>query len=190
MSEGDIREVKLYDIRTPQRIFKTFVVDYESLNVYLKKCIEDYKKEHPKSNESNVKAWHSDYYTQQKTDVFKPLIDLVEKYAHYAAKEHCHGDTGPPYHFMVNNLWVAKYKQNDYTKMHCHFPAVWSACYYVDIEEHAAPIIFGDQEKIVVHPENGTLLLWFGTIPHRVEPTFSKRTCICMNLHVQWGDYE
>lgn len=194
LSEGDIREDKLYFIRTPQRIFKTFVVDHESLNVHLKQSIKKFEKSFPQSSESNVKAWHSDYFTHQKTNDFKPLIDLTEKYAHYATKEHCLADTGPPYYFMVNNLWFAKYKQNDYTKIHNHFPAVWSACYYVDVEENAAPIVFGsknwgDEEEIVIQPETGMLLLWFSTIPHRVERTFAKRTCICMNINLQWGNY-
>ena len=194
MSEGDIREEKFYEIRVPQRIFHTTVVDHESLNVHLRQAIKEYKKTYDPHEVvglyQNVKAWHTDYYTHQETDGFKPLIDLVEKYAHYASKEYCKAEINPPYYYHVNNLWAVEYGQDDYSKMHTHFPAVWSACYYVDVEEHAAPIIFGDQEKIVVQPENGTLLLWFGTVPHRVEPTFSKRTCICMNLHVQWGNYE
>ena len=32
--------------------------------------------------------------------------------------------------------------------------------------------------------ENGMLLIWNGSIPHKVAPTKKKRTCICMNIMV------
>ena len=181
-----------YTIHTPQRIFQHYVNDYESLNVYLNKCIEEYKKEHPKSNESNIFAWHTDYFTHQKTDIFKPLIDTVENYALYAANEWMNAGLDQPYKLIVSNLWCTKYKQNDYTRLHAHFPSVFSACYYVDVEENASPIIYGEErnKELTIQPKPGMLLLWQGSIPHRVERTFSKRTCICMNINVQWCDYE
>ena len=205
---SDSNNTTFYTIYSPQAIFQHYVNDYESLNVYLNKCIEDYKKEHPKSNESNVFAWHTDYFTHQKTDVFKPLIDTVENYALYAANEWMNAGLDQPYKLYVSNLWCTKYKQNDYTRLHAHFPAVFSACYYVDVEENASPIIYGEDKSkfckefgadawdkeghknITIQPKPGMLLLWQGSIPHRVERTFSNRTCICMNINIQWCDYE
>ena len=76
------------------------------------------------------------------------------------------------------------YEHNDYTIKHDHFPAIFSACYYVDVKDNCSPIIFGENDELSIQPENGMLLIWLGMIPHKVMPTKKKRTCICMNVIV------
>tara|TARA_B100000131_G_C17797624_1_gene484059 strand:- start:44 stop:607 length:564 start_codon:yes stop_codon:yes gene_type:complete len=171
-------------------IFHEIVNNYGQLNHYLKNVINEYRESFPQSNTSNVKAWHSEYKTHEKTDKFDPLIGLVTNACYHVSKEYFNTPIGGDWKFVCNNLWVAMYTKDDYTIPHSHYPATYSACYYVEVDDGCSPIVFGADEKrngcfdeITIQPENGMLLLWNGMIPHQVLPTEGKRTCICMNFH-------
>ena len=161
------------------------IFTYSFPQVITKKTCKEYRKTCPQSNTSNVKAWHSDYLTHETTDVFDPLIKIVINACNNITSEYYHTDLINGYHFIVNNLWLAMYKKNDYTIQHDHFLSLFSACYYVDVKDNCSPMVFvGTDKEISIQPENGMLLIWNGSIPHMVAPTKKKRTCICMNIMV------
>ena len=161
------------------------IFKYSFPQVITKKTCKQYRKSFPQSNNSNVHAWHSDYRTHETTDVFDPLIKLTIDTCNSISDDVFKSPIRLPYHYTVDNLWVAMYEHNDYTIKHDHFPAIFSACYYVDVKDNCSPIIFGENDELSIQPENGMLLVWLGIIPHKVMPTKKKRTCICMNVIVR-----
>ena len=161
------------------------IFQYSFPQVITKKTCKEYRKSFPQSNTSNVNAWHSDYLTHETTDVFAPLIKLTIDTCNDITHEYYHTNLINGYHYVVNNLWVAMYEKNDYTIKHDHFMSLFSACYYVDVKDNCSPVVFiGSDKEISIQPKTGMLLIWNGTIPHKVEPTKKKRTCICMNIMV------
>ena len=166
-------------------VFTHIVPEYKQLNKYLKQCIKDYRKSFPQSNTSNVQAWHSGYQTHANTNAFDPLIDIALDKCYCISRDSFNAPIVKPYYFVLNNMWIAMYQKNDWTKLHAHFPSVFSLCYYVDVKDDCSPITFiGENDEINIQPKNGMLLIWNGMIPHKVAPTKKKRTCICMNIMV------
>ena len=158
------------------------IYKYSFPQVITKQVCKDYKKNHPQTNTSNVKAWHSDYNTHETTDVFDPLIDITLNKCYDISREDYHTDITNECKFVIHSLWLTMYKQKDYTLTHHHFPFQFAACYYVDVKDDSSPITFGINNRTSIQPKNGMLLIWSGMIPHRVMPTKGKRTCICMNI--------
>ena len=161
------------------------IFSYSFPQVITKKTCKEYRKSFPQSNTSNVQAWHSGYHTHETTDVFDPLIKIVINTCNDIGRYHFNAPISKPYHYIVNNLWLAMYGHNNYTKLHAHFPSTFAACYYVDVKDDCSPIIFGKNDDVSIQPENGMLLIWLGMIPHKVMPTKTERTCICMNISMQ-----
>lgn len=160
------------------------IFTYSFPDVITKNACDEYRKSFPQSNTSNVHAWHSDYRTHERTDIFDPLIQIVIDRCNSISRDGFKSKIGSPYHYVVDNLWLAMYERNDYTIQHNHFPTTFSACYYVDVNDDSSPILFGHDSELSIQPENGMLLIWLGIIPHKVEFTESQRTCICMNARL------
>ena len=156
---------------------------YSFPQLITKQVCKEYRKSFPQSNTSNVQAWHSDYYSHKKTDVFNPLIDVTLNKCYDISMEFYTCHIKREAHFIVKNLWVAMYEKNDHTLIHHHFPYQFAACYYVDVKDDSSPITFGvNNDTTSIQPETGMLLVWNGLIPHKVAPTNKKRICICMNI--------
>ena len=165
------------------------IFSYSFPQVITKKTCKEYRKSFPQSNTSNVQAWHSGYNTHKTTDVFDPLIDVTVDACNNISREWFNTPIVNPFFYSMDNLWLTMYDKGDYTKLHAHFPATFSACYYVDVQDKCSPITFGDhivphKNALHIQPENGMLLVWIGMIPHKVAQTNSKRTCICMNVRL------
>tara|TARA_B100001996_G_C18331228_1_gene466433 strand:- start:63 stop:599 length:537 start_codon:yes stop_codon:yes gene_type:complete len=154
-------------------------------NIITKDECKQFRNNFPTCNTSNVKAWHSNYFTHELTNEFDPLIDVTLSKCRDVSKDfYCLPVMGS-FYYRCDNLWLAMYKENDYTKIHHHFPSVWASCYYVDVNDDCSPITFGNKDdEHIIQPENGMLLIWSAMIPHRVMPTKNERTCICMNIGV------
>ena len=162
------------------------VFTYSFPQVVTKKECEQYRERYPQSNNSNVKAWHSHYNTHETTNIFNSLIRLTINTCTDITQDYFNIPIQNPYHYSVDDLWLAMYEQSDYTVMHHHFPNQFAACYYVDVEDDCSPIIFGDKDdEHIIQPKNGMLLVWMGMIPHKVMSTKNKRTCVCMNIRLR-----
>ena len=161
------------------------VFTYSFPQLVTKKECEQYKERYPQSNNSNVFAWHSHYNTHETTNIFNRLIKLTINTCTDITQDYFNIPIQNPYHYDVDDLWLAMYECNDYTIMHDHFPNQFAACYYVDVKDDSSPIIFGENDELSIQPENGMLLIWMGMIPHKVMPTNKKRTCVCMNIRLR-----
>ena len=156
------------------------IYKYSFPQLITKQVCKEYRKSFPQSNTSNVQAWHSEYNTHETTNAFDPLIDVTLNKCYDISRNYYNTDITNECKFVINSLWLAMYKQNDYTRVHHHFPFQFAACYYVDVQDKCSPITFNKTTSI--QPENGMLLIWMGIIPHMVAQTKKKRTCICMNI--------
>jgi len=155
----------------------------------LMSIILDHRERFPENNESNVKAWHSDYKTHKKDHRFRPFIDeLIENIKHIkdADNSFC-GFSGFEHTLYLRDFWICMYESNSghHAVKHQHFPCPYAATYYVDVEENAAPICFHGLKNLKIVPKSGTLVVWPGFIYHSVPPTEGKRTLFAMNLLVK-----
>lgn len=143
----------------------------------IKETIIEYRKEYPKSNESNVKAWHSNYRTHELTRCFDDINQRIITECDIILNKFNNTENN----LYLHDMWVNIYEKGDYTVLHNHFPGDYSCCYYVDIEENSSPIKF--PPKLEIHPKNDMLVVFPANLYHEVLPTNGRRTCIAMNLN-------
>jgi len=171
-----IQDFGLHHVTEPLPIFTIILKDHIKLNEYLKQVILDYRERYPQTSNSNVKAWHSSYFTHELTNKFNPLIDEVVNACSFISKEY-YGEGNVE--FAVFNLWAMMYEKSEYTVRHRHYPADFSVTYYVDVEPDCAPIVF---DTLTITPKSGMLVIWQALLHHEVPPTNSRRTVIAMNI--------
>jgi len=171
-------KLNLARVNVKQPVFSRIIPDHNVLNQSLKLMIEDYRASNPKSNTTNVKAWHTHYMLHRSEPKFLPFIDMVYGYIKSLCREHYY--VGENIDFACSNFWAMMYEEGDYTLPHIHFPANFSAVYYIDVEPDASPIVFGNSVR--VQPENGMLLIFPGDVLHSVPETKGKRTLVSMNF--------
>ena len=157
------------------------VFTYSFPQLITKEKCQEFRNQFPRSNISNVHAWHSGYDAHKQSHVFQSLVDTVLLMCYDISKEYYNTPIIDPYHYECDDLWLTMYKKNDHTVSHHHFPATFSACYYVEVEDDCSPITF---DELSIQPENGMLLIWLGMMNHKVAPTNKKRTNICMNIRL------
>ena len=170
----------LYKFKTTLPIFSKILDNHVELNKYLKETILEHRKKHPKSNQSNVRAWHSDWNTHILNSKFKSFCNLVSDQCALVGEKYYGGQ----YKYFVENMWAMMYEEDDHTFTHIHFPNTFASSYYIEADSESSPIVFMDEsgEELTIHPKNGMLLIWPAFIPHMVLPTKSKRIGISMNL--------
>ena len=141
--------------------------------------VNDYRKNNPTSvnNNSHLSSWRSDWQTHKKDSRFSILIDFTIQALESFHSELFHSKQK----FGCSEMWIAQYDKGDHAERHYHYPLDWSAVYYINVEDNASPIIFGEDVK--VQPENNMMLIFPGWLNHRVPKTKGKRTLIAMNFN-------
>ena len=146
----------------------------------IKDLILDYEKINPMGMESNVKAWSSNYYTHDETDVFLDYVNRISEVSQNTYNNMFSANS----ELLLSNFWVSHYRKGDYTKKHNHAPTyqrtVLSGCYYAHVEKGSSPIIFEGEEPI--YPENDTLIIFSSNLYHEVPPTDTERIVMSFNL--------
>ena len=169
-------------------VFTTILDDHVEMNKYLKQVILEHRQKNPEDIDSNVKAWHSSWTTHVENPKFQPLIDRVIDACKFISAGYYECDN-VDYH--VINMWAMMYEDTEWTKRHSHFPSDFAACYYVDVEQGSAPIIFEsvvndgvnhNNQPLTIQPQNGMLAIWDAMLHHEVPPTKGKRMAISMNI--------
>lgn len=167
------------DVKTLKKelpVFTSILSNKDEINAYLKQVIFEHRNNNPKSNESNVKAWHSNYGTHNDNPKFKPFIDLVLNACKFISREYFNCEVD----YMCFNFWAMMYEKGDHTVRHSHFPSDFAAVYYVDVEPGCAPIIFENELK--VQPESGMLVIFPAILHHEVPKTDARRIAVSMNI--------
>tara|TARA_R100000742_G_C4254242_1_gene72290 strand:- start:303 stop:914 length:612 start_codon:yes stop_codon:yes gene_type:complete len=184
-------EVNISYVTEPLPIFTTIFNDHVEFNNYYKKVILEHRARDPDTvMESNVKAWHSSWETHLENPKFDLLVERVIKFSEFVNTGYFNGGHNQYY---ILNLWAMMYEESEYAKRHCHYPAHFSGCYYVEVEEDSAPIIFesvikdgvNDNNKpLTIQPQSGMIALWPGLVHHEVPPTKGKRMAISFNIGI------
>ena len=171
-----MQEVELYYIKENCPVFTTFLNHSSEEIESIKQKIIKYREEYPKSNKSNVKAWHSDYNTFERVDYFHDInLRILNECAQIINSFKKTKDG-----FRIRDMWANMYEKGDYTQEHRHFGCSYSCCFYVDVEENCSPIKF--PPKLEIKPKNDMLVLFAGDTHHEVLPTGGKRTLIALNI--------
>ena len=89
--------------------------------------------------------------------------------------------------YFAKDIWGADYKQGDYVKPHCHFPADFAAVGYLKIDDGASPIIFYGRNPYYVSARQ--LLILDAKMQHEVPVTSAGRRCFAMNLYKKAGTF-
>ena len=143
----------------------------------LEKKIPEFRKLNPRYHLSNVKAWHSSFFTYKETTIFDDCINYLVELSNKIISEYY--DNLPIKHKCIH-MWVMEYHKGDHSDIHCHYPADWSLVYYINADKNSSPILLENQ--IEMYPEPGLLLIFPGIIEHMVPKTKSFRRAIAMNL--------
>lgn len=169
--------VKTHLVPVREMVFSVMFPEHEEQNKILKEKIFDIKEKNPESVDvqTDNTGWHSSYFLHTEYDEFDRLMVFAQKVSDWVAKTHHR----VPAEFDVYNMWAMTYDEGNQTHQHHHFPAAFSAVYFVDVEPNAAPLMFGETK---ITPINGLLVVFPGILMHSVPPTDGKRVIVSMNL--------
>ena len=117
------------------------------------------------NHKTNVKAQMTEWVMQNQPG-FKKLAEIIKQMAIQGSLQLFNRKINP----RISDMWGMKYKSNDHTVPHDHWPALWSFAYYLNAPKDAPGLFFpemGEQggERTL---EPGLLLMFKGDIKHAV----------------------
>ena len=117
-------------------------------------------------NKTNVQASMTDWYMHETDKDFMKVCEIAIQLAY---------ENSPSMSIvslMPYDCWGAIYTKGNYTKLHEHWPQIWSWVYNVECCEECAPLIFEDASHNI-SPIKGNIILFPGWVRHKV----SKQEC-------------
>jgi hypothetical protein len=181
MNEKSPFAIEQFKVLTEVSVFGCSLLDYPEVLNLARLATQELRQSHPDSTPSNVMAeymspWKSNFLTPH----LDPLIELVAKKIKAACVEFLNTDFKQlNFELMATDCWCAIYEKSNYTKLHSHFPADFSAVIYLDMEEQSSPIVFN--ETFVVNPPSGTVIFFPSLLPHHVPETHGRRLVVAIN---------
>ena len=146
----------------------------------LKNNLENYLlyKQDEMQHKTNVKATMTNWTTHKTNAEFKALSDIVLMVAKDMVKT--------PAPLYTSECWGAVYTQGQETKVHNHWPYLWSWCYYVKTPDGSSPLVF-PESKMMFEPNEGELIIFSSLAKHYVPPCSceDKRIMIAGNIGLQ-----
>ena len=134
------------------------------------------------NNKSNVQAQMTEWIMQEEPG-FKKLADIIKTMAIECSLKQYNRRIIPE----ISDMWGMKYKSNDYTFTHDHWPALWSFAYYLNAPKGAPGLFFphmgeqGGERQL----EPGLLVMFPGHIQHGVRKVIFKgyRYVVSANIY-------
>ena len=160
-------------------IFET-KIDDPKMDREMKKVID--KQGDRQGHKTNVKAQMTDWKLHNESG-FKQLTNIAIGIAKQVSLNKYNKDVN----FFINDIWGMKYKSEDITIAHDHWPATWSFAYYLNAPKDAPGLFFpemgeqGGERKL----EKGLFVMFEGYIKHAVRKTKYKgyRYVVSGNLY-------
>ena len=175
----------------------TKMLDIEDLNTRMINRIDEIGDE--ALHMTNVKADCTSFDLHQKYPEFRLLSDIVEDFCKKSSYEmqmdwknhHFRADSVEwnKTHIQsqyCNLMWGTRYKNEEITTPHDHWPAIWAFCYYIDPPEGCSGLIFPTLDY-EIKLEHGLLVLFPGDMIHEtVSKNFDGyRYCIAGTIRLQ-----
>jgi len=138
------------------------------------------------NRQTNVKASMTDYRMQREPG-FVELEQEIASIVNYLPKITRPNDTNN-YPMEIRNMWGMVYKKNDYTKVHDHWPSIWSGSFYLDIPSDYAGTLFFPELEYDIEPITGQLVIFNGNTRHGVKTIQSngERLVVSFNYNMTW----
>ena len=176
----------MIEIKRKDLPLKSFITLFEcklnepEMNKQIKKVIDKYGDR--QNHKTNVKAQMTEWKMWHEPG-FKKLADIAINVAKKASIDKHMRDVN----LKLTNLWGMKYKSDEETIPHDHWPALWSFAYYLNTPKSAPGLFFpdmgeqGGERKL----ESGLFVMFEGHIRHAVRKTKFKgyRYVVSGNLH-------
>jgi len=174
--ENDLEEKKLRQLRTnPSSVqfdVKFPVVQKDCSNEELQKRLAQACRDigDVQKSSTNVQGSMTGWYMQESNPDFMELCRLAIDVAYENSPR-----SGVP--LMPYDCWGAIYSKGDYTKVHEHWPMIWSWVYNVECCKRCSPLVFDDASGVrkglpyghhSIQPKNGNMILFPGWIRHSV----------------------
>jgi len=155
-------------------IFIGHIKDQEEMNKDIIKTIDqevgwhDYK--------TNVKAQMTDWRLHNYPG-FDKFCVIISKVAKAISKNTSYSK------FYIDNVWGCKYKSNEETLVHDHWPNIWSLAYYISPPENCSELVF-PEFNYEIKPEHGMLVIFPGHYLHQVnkKPFKGYRYVVSANI--------
>jgi len=173
----------------------------QSLAQSLAALLVDERCTRPSWDVANVGGWHSPPDLSQRPDPFPAVMQLVVDHVGLALRSWCEeaGRPVPRFRYGVQ-AWSTVMEQGDYTILHDHGDAAFSAVFYADAGDapDSAHLAFVDPRRatsrvaglelwpstFTVRPETGMLVLFPGALQHYVHPYRGSRPRVCLSANV------
>ena len=148
-----------------------------------KDIIKEINKQGDRQNwNSNVKAQMTDWRMSE-----KPGFNKLKKYIFEMASKISIEGMNRKIDPFITDMWGIKYKSEQISTQHDHWPAVWSCVYYVNAPKDAPGLFFpeigdhGGERQL----EQGLLIMFPGHTKHAVRPKKFKgyRYAVSANIH-------
>lgn len=175
MSELKLLEKNIIGSVT-SKIFIGYIKDEEEMNQNIIKTIDNEIGDN--SYKTNVKAqmtgWHMHSYSG-----FDKLCGIIMKTTGVIGSRI--NDTFLD--FKLVNIWGCKYKSNEETISHDHWPNVWSIAYFLYPPKDCSELVFTEFDY-VIKPEHGMLVIFPGHYLHQVnkKPFEGYRYVVSANI--------
>lgn len=168
-------------------MISVFDLSYEIDASKLVKEIYEFKKQYPQSmheynsENTNVRAWHSDFGTNKLTKILDPLIEIQNKKVKnfLSPDEVC----------SIRNIWINIYESGNFVYRHKHteFGGL-STVYFPYVEDDCTPIIFDNNNpikmnKIEIFPKTNMLIIFPSYMYHFV-PTVKEKSRISISSNL------
>ena len=129
---------------------------------------------------TNINASMTDWNISQ-DPVVSPLAELISKNVSSVSR---HYFNRPEIAWDIHSMWGASYIFGDSARVHDHYPATWSAVYYVNVGDGSSNLVF-PSPALSVRPWDGLLLIFPSNIGHEV-PAYKgakARVIVAANLY-------
>ena len=128
---------------------------------------------------TNVKADMTNWFMQRKYPIFNSVGDIAIKFVQEAF----------PYEIQLElyDIWGVVYKRGNFTRIHDHWPHLWSFSYYVK-SDGTTPIIF-PEGRHYFYPKTNDMILFPGILRHSVpiHESDEERIVVSGNINIKYS---
>jgi uncharacterized protein (TIGR02466 family) len=169
-------------------LFAVNVGDEQQRNSLIEEILETKAMSPEGISKSNPLCWRQNNPCKNIDWLMTEIINLLDSAVEFYNNEDSLFASLPKRNSIQVDYWANVNESFSRNSMHCHKPADFSACYYLDAENTGAIRFINPSNTMAecsigspfvrdykIEPRNGDLLLWPSWLPHEVETNLSGR---------------